>query len=410
MKSFFRKLPLGRKARRVAIGLAAVALFLYLYSWATYLFVIPIRPAVKPFATAYHDGAAPYILGDTFNCFFDTGWNISAVYADSVPRGFTPFRVSPARDASGESRFLVYYYGERFRFGPLRQSPMITYFFPREMLHYLPAAGNRENPYMVIGGTTIRGANWLLDTTRDSLYCLPYGEAPAGLELSDAAFALSFYSPWNRPLSMFADIEVDSVLVKGVLIDTGSSETLNIGKQAAEALGIRELAEISERHKATAYGIKEMTNWRYRMDSVRVGGHLFRDIPLNWGEEGRRADAKRLGYGFFKRFRRIFIDSEARKIYFFDDLDAMERTYYALWKRRYAGDRAALKPIRERVRQVREARGISAKEIAGETFIRCDRIERGNSFIAFATIRRLCDYLGITLAEFFEGVEGNALE
>ena len=142
------------------------------------------------------------------------------------------------------------------------------------------------------------------------------------------------------------------------------------------------------------------------MDSVRVGGRLFHDIPLNWGEEGRRADAKRLGYGFFKRFRRIFIDSEARKIYFFDDLDAMERTYYALWKRCYRDDRAALKPIRERVRQVREARGISAKEIAGETFIRCDRIERGDSYFGFSTIRRLCDYLGITLAEFFEGVEG----
>ena len=180
--------------------------------------------------------------------------------------------------------------------------------------------------------------------------------------------------------------------------------------ECERVLTFRELAEISEQRNATAYGIKETTDWRYRMDSVRVGGHLFHDIPLNWGEEGRRADAKRLGYGFFKRFRRIFIDSEARKIYFFDYLDAMERAYYALWKRCYRDDRAALKPIRERVRQVREARGISAKEIAGETFIRCDRIERGDSYFGFSTICRLCDYLGITLAEFFEGVEGNALE
>ena len=93
--------------------------------------------------------------------------------------------------------------------------------------------------------------------------------------------------------------------------------------------------------------------------------------------------------------------AEVHRFAFFDDLDAMERAYYALWKRCYRDDRAALKPIRERVRQVREARGISAKEIAGETFIRCDRIERGDSYFGFSTIRRLCDYLGITLAEFF---------
>ena len=410
MKAFLRKIFRlcfgGPKRRCVAIGLVAVALLVYVYSWATYLFVIPIRPTLKPFATAYHDGMTPYILGDTFNYLFDTGWNISTVYEDTVTDGFVPFKILKAKDANHQSKLQFYYFKPEYQRGLLEQSPMIAYFFPKDQVYGLPYFAKKENPYMAIGGTTIRGANWLLNTLKDSLYCLPFGQLPEGLDLEKASFALSYHGRWYNQLSMLTDIEIDGVLVKDVLIDTGSSETLNIGMRMAEALGIREFAKETKGRKATAYGIVEKTEKIVPMDSILLNDVLFRNLAMNWNEENKLAKDKRLGYGFFKRFHKIFIDSERRKIYFFNDLVNMKYEYSALWNRYFKFNWDARKLVRERIRELREARGISLRQIREDTEISYVLIEDGSKpFFDFSVVEKFCDYLGLTLAEFFEGVE-----
>ena len=63
--------------------------------------------------------------------------------------------------------------------------------------------------------------------------------------------------------------------------------------------------------------------------------------------------------------------------------------------------------IGERVRELREARGITSQEKLGElagdlhrTFI--GRVERGETNISIENLVRITDALGVSLAEFFE--------
>lgn len=68
-------------------------------------------------------------------------------------------------------------------------------------------------------------------------------------------------------------------------------------------------------------------------------------------------------------------------------------------------NQALLNKIALRLKELREERGISQQLLSDETEIHIGRIETAKVNISVSTLSRLCNYFGITLSDFFTGLE-----
>ena len=411
MKAFLRKIFRlcfgGPKRRCVAIVLIALITCgcIYHYKIAP-SFEKSVMPTVEPFTAKLTIGNIPYILGDEYTYLFDTGYSVTTLYEDEAPDGFIPFDFSRALDAINRSTLELTYYSKRFERGFLKQAPLIASVYPKERAKKLLGDANPENPFMVIGYTTIKGANWLLDNVDSSLRCVPYGQVPSGLDLDSAAFVLPFYSP-ERPRAMFTDLEVNGTQIKGVLIDTGSNEDLYVSREAGEALDVEGDARIEIGDKIAANGEYEDISKKLKLDRTSINQVPFTDITLTWHDDTSKFKYCRLGYGFFKRFHKIFIDSENKKVYCFDDLYKTSTKRNKDLNKEAQRERMAefMKSVGEHAREIRESKGLSRNKVLFDTDVDCTKLEEGVGYSRIKDLKILCDYYGITLAEFFEGVE-----
>lgn len=74
-------------------------------------------------------------------------------------------------------------------------------------------------------------------------------------------------------------------------------------------------------------------------------------------------------------------------------------------KRNHVRNDAALAKIADGMRELRRAAGKGQKEVTRETGINIGNIEAGLFNVTLGTIDRLCRYYGVTMVEFFEGLE-----
>ena len=68
-------------------------------------------------------------------------------------------------------------------------------------------------------------------------------------------------------------------------------------------------------------------------------------------------------------------------------------------------DYSLLQAIARKLKQLREAKGISQRIVYIDTDFNIGKIEVGKTNITVSTLSRLCAYYGITLKEFFEELE-----
>ena len=412
MKAFLKKilrLCFGGPKRRCA----AIVLIVLITCGCIYHYKIApsfeksVMPTVEPFTAKLTISQTPYIFGEKYNYLFDTGYSTTTLYEDEAPDGFIPFDFSRAFDAINRSTLELTYYSKRFERGFLKQAPLIASVYPKERAKKLLGDANPENPFMVIGYTTIKGANWLLDNVDSSLRCVPYGQVPSGLDLESATLVLPFYSIRERPGAMYTDLEVNGTQIKRVLIDTGSNEDLYVSRDAGEALDVEGDARIEIGDKIAANGEYEDISKKLREERIRINQVTFNDITLNWHDDSSKFKHCRLGYGFFKRFHKIFIDSENKKVYCFDDLYKTSAKRNKDLNKEAQRERMAefMKSVGEHAREIRESKGLSRNKVLFDTDVDCTKLEEGVGYSWIKDLKILCDYYGITLAEFFEGVE-----
>jgi transcriptional regulator with XRE-family HTH domain len=67
--------------------------------------------------------------------------------------------------------------------------------------------------------------------------------------------------------------------------------------------------------------------------------------------------------------------------------------------------RELLLKIARQIKHIRETEGISQDDIYFETGIHIGRIETGKSNITFGTLEAICEYLEISVKDFFSGME-----
>jgi len=68
-------------------------------------------------------------------------------------------------------------------------------------------------------------------------------------------------------------------------------------------------------------------------------------------------------------------------------------------------DEKLLKKIAKRVKELREEKGLSQEAVYHELEVHIARIETAKFNITVSTLSKLCDYFGISLAEFFKKLE-----
>ena len=69
-------------------------------------------------------------------------------------------------------------------------------------------------------------------------------------------------------------------------------------------------------------------------------------------------------------------------------------------------DELLLRKIADRIKNLREARDMSQEKVYNELDIHIGRIETGRVNISVSTLSKLCEYFGLTLTEFFQGIDG----
>lgn len=68
-------------------------------------------------------------------------------------------------------------------------------------------------------------------------------------------------------------------------------------------------------------------------------------------------------------------------------------------------DKQLILKIAQRLKGLREAKGLSQKRVTLETDIHVGRLEAGKANPTISTLARLCEYFKVTLVEFFEGLD-----
>lgn len=71
----------------------------------------------------------------------------------------------------------------------------------------------------------------------------------------------------------------------------------------------------------------------------------------------------------------------------------------------YSRNEKLLREVSKRLKQLREAKGVSQADVYIDTDLNMARVEGGKTSLSLSTLSRLCDYYGITLEEFFKGIK-----
>ncbi|RZL20481.1 MAG: XRE family transcriptional regulator [Pedobacter sp.] len=64
-----------------------------------------------------------------------------------------------------------------------------------------------------------------------------------------------------------------------------------------------------------------------------------------------------------------------------------------------------LRKIAKRIKQVREAKGMTQEQVFHELEIHIARIETAKHNISVSTLSKICEYFDITLADFFKKLD-----
>ena len=64
-------------------------------------------------------------------------------------------------------------------------------------------------------------------------------------------------------------------------------------------------------------------------------------------------------------------------------------------------DDQLIREIAQKIKQLREERGITQEQFYNDTEIHIARVETAKTNITVSSLKRICEYLGVTLNEFF---------
>lgn len=255
------------------------------------LFLIRIKPKINPFVSAFDKDGYVTFSGNGMNFLFDTGANITLLYADTVPESFYPFMQADAKDIAGNDFSVKKYFSFYTCLGNIEGNLWTVILLPRRF--------QWQHIHGVIGTDMIDRCNWLLDFEEGTISNVhPFVSGTPDMVLR--------YKK-ERGLYYVEEMELNGVKCSHVLIDTGYDRSdFLLPKQ-----DIEQMSDACFLKKDTCYGFMDAGSviTVYEVAQGKVNQKLFKNVTL-----ATLASRRTIGISFFKRFSQVVLDTRKQEI------------------------------------------------------------------------------------------------
>lgn len=255
------------------------------------LFLIRIKPKINSFVSAFDKDGYVTFSGNGMNFLFDTGANITLLYADTVPESFYPFMQAEAKDIAGNDFSVKKYFSFYTCLGNIEGNLWTAILLPRRF--------QWQHIHGVIGTDMIDRCNWLLDFEEGTISNVhPFVSGIPDMVL---------HYKKEQGLYYVEGMELNGVKCSHVLIDTGYDRSdFLLPKQ-----DIEQMSDACFLKKDTCYGFMDAGSviTVYEVAQGKVNQKLFKNVTL-----ATLASRRTIGISFFKRFSQVVLDTRKQEI------------------------------------------------------------------------------------------------
>lgn len=255
------------------------------------LFLIGMKPKINPFVSAFDKEGYVTFSGNGMNFLFDTGANITLLYADTVPESFHPFMQAYAKDIAGNDFSVKKYFSFYTCLGNIEGNLWTVILLPRRF--------QWQHIHGVIGTDMIDRCNWLLDFEEGTISNVhPFVSGIPDMVL---------HYKKEQGLYYVEGMELNGVKCSHVLIDTGYDRSdFLLPKQ-----DIEQMSDACFLKKDTCYGFMDAGSviTVYEVAQGKVNQKLFKNVTL-----ATLASRRTIGISFFKRFSQVVLDTRKQEI------------------------------------------------------------------------------------------------
>lgn len=255
------------------------------------LVLIGMKPKINPFVSAFDKEGYVTFSGSGMNFLFDTGANITLLYADTVPESFHPFMQAYAKDIAGNDFSVKKYFSFYTCLGNIEGNLWTVVLLPRRF--------QWQHIHGVIGTDMIDRCNWLFDFEEGTISNVhPFVSGTPDMVLRYKKEGGLYY---------VEEMELNGVKCSHVLIDTGYDRSdFLLPKQ-----DIEQMSDACFLKKDTCYGFMDAGSviTVYEVAQGKVNQKLFKNVTL-----ATLASRRTIGISFFKRFSQVVLDTRQQEI------------------------------------------------------------------------------------------------
>ena len=266
-------------------------LFIIVFIATVGLFLIGMKPKINPFVSAFDKEGYVTFSGNGINFLFDTGANITLLYADTVPESFYPFMQADAKDIAGNDFSVKKYFSFYTCLGNIEGNLWTVILLPRRF--------QWQHIHGVIGTDMIDRCNWLLDFEEGTISNVhPFVSGTPDMVLRYKKEGGLYY---------VEEMELNGVKCSHILIDTGYDRSdFLLPKQ-----DIEQMSDACFLKKDTCYGFMDAGSviTVYEVAQGKVNQKLFKNVTL-----ATLASRRTIGISFFKRFSQVVLDTRQQEI------------------------------------------------------------------------------------------------
>ena len=255
------------------------------------LVLIGMKPKINPFVSAFDKDGYVTFSGSGMNFLFDTGANITLLYADTVPESFYPFMQADAKDIAGNDFSVKKYFSFYTCLGNIEGNLWTVILLPRRF--------QWQHIHGVIGTDMIDRCNWLLDFEEGTISNVhPFVSGTPDMVLRYKKEGGLYY---------VEEMELNGVKCSHILIDTGYDRSdFLLPKQ-----DIEQMSDACFLKKDTCYGFMDAGSviTVYEVAQGKVNQMQFKNVTL-----ATLASRRTIGISFFKRFSQVVLDTRQQEI------------------------------------------------------------------------------------------------
>ena len=255
------------------------------------LFLIGMKPKINPFVSAFDKDGYVTFSGNGINFLFDTGANITLLYADTVPESFYPFMQADAKDIAGNDFSVKKYFSFYTCLGNIEGNLWTVVLLPRRF--------QWQHIHGVIGTDMIDRCNWLFDFEEGTISNVhPFVSGTPDMVLRYKKEGGLYY---------VEEMELNGVKCSHILIDTGYDRSdFLLPKQ-----DIEQMSDTCFLKKDICYGFMDAGSviTVYEVAQGKVNQKLFKNVTL-----ATLASRRTIGISFFKRFSQVVLDTRQQEI------------------------------------------------------------------------------------------------